>query len=78
MKTKTKNRNKTFYSHEFIHFIADLIDPLSIFHILVSNIYIYIYIYIYICIYIYIYLYVYIYVVYIYIYIYLLLIYYLL
>ena len=41
---ENKNRNNTFYSHEFIRFIADLIGPLSIFHILLSNIYIYIYI----------------------------------
>ena len=27
-KKKKRNRNSTFYSHEFIHFIADLIRPL--------------------------------------------------
>ena len=34
---ENKNKNNTFYCHEFIHFIADLIGPLSIFHILLSN-----------------------------------------
>ena len=43
---KMKNRNNAVNSHEFIHFIDDLIGPLSIFHILLSNLYIYIYIYI--------------------------------
>ena len=33
-----KNRNNTFNSLEFIHFTADLIGPLHIFHILLSNI----------------------------------------
>ena len=42
-----KNRNK-FHSNTFIHVIADLIRPLYIFCILMSNIYIYIYIFIYI------------------------------
>ena len=60
---QNKNRNNTFYFHEFIHFIADLIGPLSFFHILLSNIYIHVYIYIYIYIY-------YIYNMFIYIYIY--------
>ena len=36
--SENKNKNNTFYCHEFIHFIADLIGPLSIFHILLSNI----------------------------------------
>ena len=45
---ENKNRNNLFNSHQFIHFIADLIRPLSIFLILLSSIYIYIYIYIYI------------------------------
>ena len=39
---ENNNRNNTIYPHDFIHFIADLIGPLSIFHILLSNIYIYI------------------------------------
>ena len=39
---ENKNRNNAFDSHEFIHYIADLIGPLSIFHILLSEIYIYI------------------------------------
>ena len=43
---ENNNRNNTIYHHDFIHFIADLIGPLSIFHILLSNIYIYIDIYI--------------------------------
>ena len=43
---ENNNRNNTIYPHDFIHFIADLIGPLSIFHILLSNIYIYIDIYI--------------------------------
>ena len=43
---ENKSRNNAFYSREFIYFIADLIGPLSIFHILLSSIYIYIYIYI--------------------------------
>ena len=54
---ENKNINDIFYSLEFIHFIADLIDPLYIFHILLSNIYIYIYIYI-ANLYIYIYIYI--------------------
>ena len=58
---ENKSRNNAFYSREFIYFIADLIGPLSIFHILLSSIYIYIYIY---NIYIY-----YIYVLYAYIYV---------
>ena len=45
---ENKSRNNLFNYHQFIHFIADLIRPLSIFHILLSSIYIYIYIYIYI------------------------------
>ena len=62
---ENKNRNK-FNSYTFIHFLADLIRPLYIFCILMSNIYIYVYIYIYIYIYnIYI---IYIYNIYIYIY----------
>ena len=65
-----KNKNNIFYSHELIHFIDDPIGFLSIFHILLSNIYIYIYIYIYFC-YIYCYTYCYIYTyIFIYIYIY--------
>ena len=36
---KKKNRNEKFNSQEFIHFTADLIGPLCIFHILLSNIY---------------------------------------
>ena len=35
---ENKNRNNTFHFHDFIHFIADLIGPLSIFHILLCNI----------------------------------------
>ena len=68
-----KNKNNIFYSHELIRFIDDPIEFLSIFHILLSNIYIYIYIYIYICyIYCYTYCYIYTYIfIYIYIYIYL-------
>ena len=66
-----KNKNNIFYSHELIRFIDDPIEFLSIFHILLSNIYIYIYIYIYIfviyivihiVIYILIYLFIYIYI----------------
>ena len=64
-----KNKNNIFYSHELIHFIDDPIGFLSIFHILLSNIYIYIYIYIFviyivihIVIYILIYLFIYIYI----------------
>ena len=34
---ENKSRNNAFDSHEFIHYIADLIRPLSIFHILLSN-----------------------------------------
>ena len=65
-----KNKNNIFYSHELIHFIDDPIGFLSIFHILLSNIYIYIYIFviyivihivIYILIYLFIYIYIYIY-----------------
>ena len=64
-----KNKNNIFYSHELIRFIDDPIEFLSIFHILLSNIYIYIYIcYIYCYTYCYIYTYIFIY---IYIYIYL-------
>ena len=33
---KNKNRNNTFDSNEFIHFIADLIGSLYIFHFLSS------------------------------------------
>ena len=33
-----KKRNNKFNSPEFIHFTADLIGPLYIFHILLSNI----------------------------------------
>ena len=66
-----KNKNNIFYSHELIHFIDDPIGFLSIFHILLSNIYIYIYIYFcYIYCYTYCYIYTYIFI-YIYIYIYL-------
>ena len=66
-----KNKNNIFYSHELIRFIDDPIEFLSIFHILLSNIYIYIYIYIcYIYCYTYCYIYTYIFI-YIYIYIYL-------
>ena len=62
-----KNKNNIFYSHEPIHFIDDPIGFLSIFHILLSNIYIYIYIFviyivIHIVIYILIYLFIYIYI----------------
>ena len=62
-----KNKNNIFYSHELIHFIDDPIGFLSIFHILLSNIYIYIYIFviyivIHIVIYILIYLFIYIYI----------------
>ena len=67
---ENKNRNNTSYFHEFIHFITDLIGPLSFFHILLSNIYIHVYIYIYIYKYIYIYI-IYITCLYIYIYTYL-------
>ena len=67
--SENKKRNK-FDSYTFIHFIADLIEPLYIF---CSYIHKYIYIYIYICyiyiLYIYIYV-IYIYILYIYIYIY--------
>ena len=35
---ENKNRNNTFHFHDFIHFIADLIGPLSIFHVLLCNI----------------------------------------
>ena len=50
---ENKNRNNLFNSHQFIHFIADLIRPLSIFLILLSSIYIYmIHIYKYICTYV--------------------------
>ena len=67
---ENKNRNNTFYFHEFIHFITDLIGPLSFFHILLSNIYIHVNVYINIYIYIlyiynmfiYIYLYIFIYI----------------
>ena len=65
---ENKNRNNTFYFHEFIHFITDLIGPLSFFHILLSNIYIHANVYINIYIYyiynmfIYIYLYIFIYI----------------
>ena len=45
---KNKSRSGTFYSHESIQFIADLIGPLPIVQFLLSNIYIYIYIFIYI------------------------------
>ena len=62
---ENKNRNNTSYFHEFIHFITDLIGPLSFFHILLSNIYIHVNVYINIYIYIY-----YIYNMFIYIYIY--------
>ena len=48
-----KNRNNTFDFHQFIHYIADLIGPLSIFHT---------HTYIYVCMYIYIYIYIYMYV----------------
>ena len=51
---ENKSRNNLFNYHQFIHFIADLIRPLSIFHILLSSIYIYI-LYIYICIYVHMY-----------------------
>ena len=51
---KNKNRNNTSYSREFIHFIADLIEPL---HIYIYIIYIYIYIYITFTYNIYIYIY---------------------
>ena len=66
-----KNKNNIFYSHELIRFIDDPIEFLSIFHILLSNIYIYIYIFviyivihivIYILIYLFIYIYIYIYI----------------
>ena len=62
---ENKKRHNTFHSREFIHFIADLLGRLSIFHILSSNIYLSIYIYyisisIYISIYIYIEIYIYI------------------
>ena len=66
-----KNKNNMFYSHELIRFIDDPIEFLSIFHILLSNIYIYIYIFviyivihivIYILIYLFIYIYIYIYI----------------
>ena len=57
---ENKSRNNLFNYHQFIHFIADLLRPLSIFHILLSSIYIYIYIYIYI-LYIYICIYVHMY-----------------
>ena len=56
-----KNKNNIFYSHELIHFIDDPIGFLSIFHILLSNIYIYIYIYFF-YIYCYTYCYIYIYI----------------
>ena len=57
---KNQGENKTFDSHTFIHFIADLMRPLYIFCTLMNNIYIYI-----ITIYIlYIYIY-YIYIIYI-------------
>ena len=65
---ENKNRNNTFYSHEFLHFIADLMGPLSIFTFYWAT-YIYIYIYIYIIIPFYIYI---IYNIYIYIQIYIL------
>ena len=65
-----KNKNNIFYSHELIHFIDDPIGFLSIFHILLSNIYIYIYFcYIYCYTYCYIYTYIFIYI-YIYIFTY--------
>ena len=51
---ENKSRKNLFNYHQFIHFIADLIRPLSIFHILLSSIYIYI-LYIYICIYVHMY-----------------------
>ena len=51
---ENKSRNNLFNYHQFIHFIADLIRPLSIFHILLSSTYIYI-LYIYICIYVHMY-----------------------
>ena len=35
---ENKKRNNTFNPLEFIHFTADLIGPLYIFHILLSNI----------------------------------------
>ena len=38
---KTKNRNNTFEFHDFIHFIADMIGCLYIFHLSLTNIYIY-------------------------------------
>ena len=34
---ENKNRNNTFDSHGFIHYIADLIGSLSIFHITLLN-----------------------------------------
>ena len=48
-KTKIETKNLILISLLFIHFTADLIEPLYIFHILLSNIcitYIQIYIYI--------------------------------
>ena len=35
---ESKNRKNTFDSLEFVRFTADLIGPLYIFHILLSNI----------------------------------------
>ena len=48
MKNQGENKkwNNTFDSHEFIDFIADMIGPLFIFHIIYIYIYMYIYIYI--------------------------------
>ena len=68
--SENKKRNK-FDSYTFIHFIADLIEPLYIFCSYIHKyIYIYIYIYVIYIYYIYIYmLYIYIYYIYIYIYI---------
>ena len=47
MKNQDENkiRNNIFDSHEFIYFIVDLIGPLCVFDILLSNIKIYVYIY---------------------------------
>ena len=74
MEVKRKTEKTNF--HEFIYFIA---DPLHIFHIFLSKIYIYIYIYIYYIIYLHIYIYIHIYTVpytiYIYIYTYIYMLY---
>ena len=34
---KNKHRNNKFDSQEFIHFTADLLGPLYVFHILLTN-----------------------------------------